>query len=178
LGHILGKDENHLSQAGRYEAGFGGDNEEVLPDSYGPCLDSCRSASRLSVDLARHPGVRHWPGWIKYETSSIRSEEAFSWDTRQIEIVGADGDSEQFPLKSTGITPDIEGTVMALRRPLWLILRKEYPLLVYDDEEQKSAWFNELAGRFNQTPMNASFKVTEDDRGGGDRFQARCFGQS
>ncbi|MGI6628389.1 MAG: VanW family protein [Bacillota bacterium] len=103
-------------------------------------------------------------GGLSMRQAVYALEEAFSWDTRQIEIVGADGDSEQFPLKSTGITPDIEGTVMALRRPLWLILRKEYPLLVYDDEEQKSAWFNELAGRFNQTPMNASFKVTEDDR--------------
>ncbi len=53
---------------------------------------------------------------------------------------------------------------MAVRRPLWLILRKEYPLLVCTGKQQKLAWFNELAGRFNQAPMNASFKVTEDDR--------------
>lgn len=117
--------------------------------------------------LAAWPGTRVCGidlGGLSITQAVSALEEALSWDTRQIEIVGADGDLEQFPLKSTGIAPDIEGTVMALRRPLWLILRKEYPLLVRTGEQQKLAWFNELAGRFNQAPMNASFKVTEDDR--------------
>ncbi len=117
--------------------------------------------------LAVWPGTRVCSidlGGLSITQAVSALEEALSWDTRQIEIVGADGDSEQFLLKSTGITPDIEGTVMALRRPLWLIFRKEYPLLIRTGEQQKPVWFNELASRFNQAPLNAYFKVTADDR--------------
>ena len=47
---------------------------------------------------------------------------------------------------------------------MWLILKKQYPLLFDIDQKRKNAWVDKVAARFNQAPMDASFKVTEDDK--------------
>ncbi len=125
------------------------------------------SAVALSGYLVVWPGTQVCGinlGGLSIRQAVLTLEEVLSWDAHSLEILGVDGDSEQYFLASTGIIPDVEKTVRALRRPLWLVLQKQHPLLFDIDQEQKTVWLNEVAERFNQAPMDASFKVTRDDR--------------
>ncbi len=102
--------------------------------------------------------------WLSFSQAALVLEEALSWETRSLEVVGLDGDSEQYQMVSVGIIPDVENTLKALRRPLWLISKSRYPLLFHVDEQRKALWLHEVAERFSQDPIDASFKISQDDR--------------
>ncbi|HHT85597.1 MAG TPA: hypothetical protein GXZ88_07545 [Firmicutes bacterium] len=103
-------------------------------------------------------------GWLSFSQAASVLEEALSWESRSLELVGLDRDSQKYPMASIGISPDIENTVRALRRPLWLISKRRYPLLLQVDQERKASWLDAVAERFRQDPLDASFNITQDDR--------------
>ncbi|MGI6621439.1 MAG: VanW family protein [Bacillota bacterium] len=137
-------------------------SNRVLPVLLGLLISVSLSGYLIVLPGTRVCGINL--GWSSFTQAARVLEAELAWETRTLEVIGLDGGCRWYPVTSMGIIPDTERTVMTLRRPVWLIAKREYPLLLHVDEELKELWLDEVATHFSQDPVDASFRITQDDR--------------
>lgn len=98
---------------------------------------------------------------MTFAAASQRLEEELDWDSRRVRLGSAPFETAAFLGRELGITPDIEASLEACKRPIWAWRSSmNLPLNLNVDAAKASAYASKLASSWDATVKDASFHVT------------------
>jgi vancomycin resistance protein YoaR len=103
-------------------------------------------------------------GGLTVSGAAARLESALKWDERNVTLTGNGRSIEASFAADLGIEPDIEETAKACRRPLWMLLKKENPLIMAVDPVRLSSFATGLSSLLDVEVRDARLGFAEGDR--------------
>jgi len=91
-------------------------------------------------------------------------EETLKWEEKYLILSGEARSESALLFQDLGISPQVEKSILAARRPLWSWGKRDFPLYVKTNQRKFDSWVEDVAQRFSAPPVDARFQVSEDGR--------------
>ena len=103
-------------------------------------------------------------GGMTVSRAQAALEESLRWAGRKVTFTGNGRSLEASFERDLGVTPDFAATVRGCRRPLWLLSRRECPLVLSADQKKLASFATELSVLFDQEGRDARLGLAPGDK--------------
>ena len=102
-------------------------------------------------------------GWLPVRKAEQVLLDRLDWSSRTVTLCGEDVQLEASLAADLGVLPDVAATVAACRRPLWLLSRSQYPLVISVDQTRLASFARDLSLRLARSPRDAKLTIVPGD---------------